>query len=292
MAALVARIGIRLLALLPLNAARWLGASVASLLWVFGAGGKRITRRNLKLCFPDLSEAERERLGRQSLAHTGRLVAETGMCWHWPEARWQRTIESVQGEQLVSDGLASGDGVLLLVPHIGNWEVVALYLGRYRLHALYDPPRLAGLDRALRRARNRGGAQLFPIDKRGILSVVRALRDGRLVGLLPDQVPDREAGVYVPFFGERALTMTLAQRLAKRSRARLVLGWGLRTSRGFSIGFEPLPDTLRSDNPGEAAAAMNREIERLVTRHPAQYQWEYKRFKRQPRGERNVYKSG
>lgn len=279
----------RVLSWLPLAAARRTGDALGTLVWLAHGNAARVTRINLALCFPELGERERRRLARRSLRQTSRLLGESGVTFRWPAARWRALVQDVQGERLVADALAGGRGVLVLVPHLGNWEFLSLYLGRYRMLALYDPPRLRGLEAPIRAARERGGAQLLAIDRGGMRALFEALRARRLVALLPDQVPRRQAGVYVPFFGVPALTMTFAHRLIQRTSPVVVLATALRVRGGFAIRFVAADPDVADADPVTAAAAMNRAIETLVRSAPDQYQWEYRRFRRPPPGRPSVY---
>lgn len=279
---------LRALSLLPLSwqrrVARWLGRAW----WMAGSAGARITATNLSMCFPDLTVEERRRLTIASLQNTAMLVTEAGAVYRWPERRYRALAVSVEGAGLLDTG--DGRGVLVLVPHFGNWEYLALVLGRYRVTALYDPPRVRALEPLIRNARNRAGANLLPIDAGGMRSFYRALASGGVTALLPDQVPDRQAGIYCPFFGHSALTMTFAHRLLQRTRARVVLGAAERCADGFHVRFLAMDAArLGGPDPQESVLAMNRAIEDLVRADPAQYQWEYKRFKRQPPGRPDPY---
>jgi len=178
----------------------------------------------------------------------------------------------------------------VLVPHFGNWEYLSLYLGRFGVTALYDPPRLGGLEAPIRRARSRAGANLVPIGRHGLKTVYETLMHAGVVALLPDQVPDRAAGVYADFFGNPALTMTFALRLIARTRPFVVMGSAVRVPEGFELRFVEADQGIYSADAKTAAAAMNRSIERLVCQAPDQYQWEYKRFKRPPPSEPDCYR--
>lgn len=277
------------LSLLSLKAQRRIGRWLGRLAWRLRVDSARTTYRNLAICFPGDDEDRRCRLARASLEHTGMLAAELGALYRWPEPRWRGLVVSVEGSERIDAALAERRGVLILVPHFGNWEMLALVLGRYRVTALYDPPRLRALEPLIRRARSRAGATLLPIDAGGLRSFYRALAAGQVAALLPDQVPERQAGVYADFFGHPALTMTFAHRVLQRSDARVLLGAAVRCGGGFHVRFVEPAGNLRDPDPVCSAAAMNRAIEQLVRSDPAQYQWEYKRFKRQPRGRQDPY---
>jgi KDO2-lipid IV(A) lauroyltransferase len=278
---LLARL-IRALSLLSLTSQRRLGRFIGTMAWYARSDGRRITEVNLQTCFPELDVAQRRRLARRSLQNTAMLFTELGAVYHWPQQRWQGLTVETHGGSSVDRAVSDGIGVLVLVPHFGNWEYMALVLGRYGLTALYDPPRLAALEPMMRDARNRAGARLLRIDAGGLRSIYQTLKGGRMAALLPDQVPARDAGVYAEFFGHPALTMTFAHRLTRRTGARVFIGAAMRCSGGFRVTFEDPGAEFSDPDPLVSARAMNRAIEALVRRDPAQYQWEYKRFKRQP----------
>jgi KDO2-lipid IV(A) lauroyltransferase len=268
---------------LSFGATERLGKTVGDLMFASGGTLSRITRTNLAVCFPQKSEEDLSALVRESLRHTGRFAAEFGIVWRRGDSRWKSLITAVDGIDAIDDTRGSGRGVLVLVPHFGNWEILNLFLGeRYGLTALYEPPRIASLDPIVREGRARTGSTLVPTTPGGIRALYAALKRGGVAGVLPDQVPPLAAGAYAPFFGRPALTMTLACRLAERIAPRLVLGHARRLpdASGFRLGFEALSDMERLGNSDAALTEMNSAIERLVRTDPAQYQWEYKRFKR------------
>lgn len=274
---------IRALGWLPLAAGRRLAKPLAAALDWLGADAARITRINLAHCFPDLGEGELQALARESLAHTARLLFESGPLAHWPARRLQGLMVAETGREAIAEALSSGRGALVFVPHFGNWEFLCFALGAFKFVALYDPPRMADLEAPLRRKRERFGAQLVPVaGPGGLRAVSKALQSGGLVCLLPDQVPHPRGGAFAPFFGQPALTMTLPHRLLQRTRPLALLGSARRVAKGFELAYQPLGDEIYAQDPQAFAAALNQAIEDLVRRDPAQYQWEYKRFKKQP----------
>lgn len=277
---------------LSIEKQRRIGRLLGRLAWRFDLEPARITRINLGACFPELAERDRRELARTSLEHTGMLAAEFGAVFRWPRERWEELAVSVRGEELIECARAAGRGVLILIPHFGNWEFMALALGRHRPTGLYDPPRIPGLEGPLRAARDRAGAKLLPIDAGGLRAFYRALAAGEVVALLPDQVPERHAGVYADFFGRPALTMTFVHRLLQRADPVVLLGAAIRCRGGFAIDYTDLGRALHGPDAAASARAMNRAIEALVRRDPAQYQWEYKRFKRPPPGVADPYRRG
>ncbi len=282
---------LRLCALLPLSRARALGRNLARLYWLLGGSSRRVTERNIELAFPALAADERRELARRSLLATGELATETGHAWLRPWSELQQRIESVEGASLVTDALGAGRGVILLAPHIGNWEVLGLHLATLGpTVSLFEPPQLASLGPLIRRARERSGASLVPTDNRGLATLLRSVRHGGIAGILPDQVPrSPSAGKNVRFMGVRCFTPTLACQMIRRSGAVAIFGMALRTPGGFRICYFPAGKDINSSDDMESLAAMNRGVETCVRAAPEQYQWEYKRFRVRPKDGPDVY---
>lgn len=277
---------------LPWRTGQALGASLGTLVAARNTRAARITAANLALCFPSYSNDERLELAKASLRATGQLAFETAELWAGGAVRWESHVRSVRGSEVVDAARAAGTGVLVLAPHVGNWELLNCLLGaRYGAAVMYEPPRNVFLEARINRARALTGSEPVPTTVAGLRRVLRRLADGGVAGLLPDQVPARESGVHAPFFGVPALTMTLPQRLLTRSRARPVLAAASRNSDGsFDVTFEHVGEEVRAADSRLAAAALNAAIETVVRRDPAQYQWEYARFKRPPVGVRSPYR--
>lgn len=278
------------MSLLPYSATRKVGDAIGSLTYLLRTRSARNTEANLRYCFPAMRDSKRKALAQQSLKHTGRLFAEAGIAFKWPEEKLKGLITGVDGFAPLQQALDEHRGILVLVPHFGNWELFALYFGRYGFMALYDPPKIESIDQMIRESRERTGATLLPIDAQGVRGVLQALKRGKPVSILPDQVPARSAGVYAPFFNRPALTMTFAHRLIRSTDPLVVLGSCMRGEEGFRIAFQEVEDAIRSEEVEDSVAAMNAAIEKLVERAPEQYQWEYKRFKKPPTGIADPYK--
>ncbi|HHQ41681.1 MAG TPA: lipid A biosynthesis acyltransferase [Chromatiales bacterium] len=269
-------------------AAAWrLADAVAGL-----AAGRRarvVAERNVALCLPQLDPERRAAVVRASLRHAARAYLEAPGLWRLSPPALARRVAAVEGEAALAGPLAAGRGVLLLVPHLGSWELVGLWCSaRWPMTSLYRPQHWA-VDRYIRRARERHGARLLPAGTAGVRGLYQSLREGRLVGMLPDHVP-RTGGVFAPFFGEPALTTTLPARLLARTGAAAVVGCALRLPGGrYRLRFVPAPPALAATDPAEAAAALNAAIAALIESAPEQYLWTYKRFKARPPGAAPVY---
>ncbi|MCZ6890285.1 MAG: lysophospholipid acyltransferase family protein [Gammaproteobacteria bacterium] len=272
-----------LMAKLPLRWARAVGSAAATVPWLARSRLATTTEVNIAMCFPEKSPHERRRLVIASLQESGKLLAETGMLWRWNATEIESTLVRVTGTEGLETATASGRGTLLLLPHFGNWELMSFVVGtRVDLVALYDPPKLRGLDTLVTQARERWGPKMYPPTVSGIRALFQALRDGKALALLPDQVPAPGAGLHAPFFNHCAFTMTFAHRIIRRADPLVLIGYAQRVKDGFDVRFQELDGEIRDPDPAVSAAAMNRAIEAVVRRDPAQYQWEYKRFRRQP----------
>lgn len=284
---------LRLLAYLPLPLLHAGGALAGTLAYLIPNSARHIARVNVELCFPDWPVRRKRALIRCSLRESAKALLELGPLWYRSPQQLLRLIREVEGAEILDAAIESGRGVLIIAPHLGSWELLQVWVARRtKLHALYRPPRQADLEGLIKRARGRTGAHFWPARPAGIRALYRALRAGDAIGILPDQQPPGE-GVFAPFFGVPAKTMTLFGKLAARSRAPMVMGWAERLAhgRGYRLHWRAVDETVRDPDPMQAATALNRVIEIAVRQQPCQYQWSYRRFSRQPQGERNPYKA-
>lgn len=269
---------------LPLPAARGLGRIAAQVAWLLSPASRRITERNIRLAFPQLGPPEQHRLARASFSATAQTACEMGHVWLRDIRHVTGLVREVSGEDAVRAALASGRGVVVLGPHLGNWEVLGLHVASLgRVVSLYEPPHLQELDGLLRSARERSGARLVPTSPRGLAALVRSVRDGQISGILPDQVPRATtAGLNVPFMNIPCFTGTLASKVIQRSGATAFFGFAQRVKGGFHIRFLPAEEAIYSADLERSLAALNRGVETCLRHCPEQYQWEYKRFRQRP----------
>lgn len=275
---------LKCLGLLPLSVGRTLGSFAGWVMWHSRGRARRFTLENLALCWPDLSDTERDRLARQSLKETGKTAAEAAAVWrHSPQWLMKQIVE-VEGAQHLHEGLEHGQGLLVLAPHLGNWEVVGSFLATQApTTALYQPPRQPALDALIYAGRRRSNMEMAPTNRRGVGQLLKALKRQEIVGILPDQVPEPgNGGEVAPFFGQPALTMTLVHNLIQRTGCTVVSVFAERVPSGFRLVILPADEGIYHEAAPESVAALNRSVEQCVRRAPAQYQWEYKRFRRLP----------
>lgn len=216
----------------------------------------------------------------RSIGHAGRLVTELPRLWLGAPVpvRWD-------GAHHIEAAQAAGRGLLFLTPHLGCFEITAqAYAARFGaerpMTVLYRPSRQAWLRPLVDHSRERPGLRTAATTLSGVRQLIAALRAGEAVGLLPDQVPPQGLGVWAPFFGRDAYTMTLSARLARSADAAVLLSWGERLpwGRGYVVHVRPL-DVPLPPEPEAAARVVNAAMETLVRESPAQYLWSYDRYK-------------
>jgi KDO2-lipid IV(A) lauroyltransferase len=228
-------------------------------------------------------------LARPAVAEAGRMVAELPFLWLRPHDRPIAPLVRWAGTEVIDNAYALGRGIVFLTPHLGCFEVTAqAYAERYGaahgpITVLYRPARQPWLREMIDASRARPGLATAPATLAGVRLMIRALRRGESVGLLPDQVPPEGMGVWAPFFGTPAYTMTLAARLVQQTGAVPLLAWGERLpgGAGYRVHFSALDEPLPADAQAQAecAAIINRAMERLIRLCPRQYLWGYHRYK-------------
>ena len=270
-----------LLGKLPLRWLHRLGAWLGWLVYFASPSYAARLRENLKKSGVCLNPADYRTVLHQAIAEAGKGALELPAVWLRPEQDVLRLIRRCHGWEHVEAALKRGKGIIFLTPHLGCFEITSLnYAAYHPVTVLYRPPKLRWLQPLLEAGRRRGQVTLAPTDMRGVKALLKALRRGEAVGILPDQTPGNGEGVWAEFFGRPAYTMTLAARLARSTGATVILIYAERLARGegFDVWQEPLPEGL-PDRPEDAARFLNAAIEGLIRKQPAQYLWSYNRYK-------------
>ncbi|MDR0213529.1 MAG: lysophospholipid acyltransferase family protein [Comamonas sp.] len=222
-----------------------------------------------------------------AVGHAGRMVFEMPRIW-----LGQLPPCNIVGGESAEKAYGRGKGIVFLTPHLGCFEMsVQAAAQRWSaahgdITVLYRPARQAWLAEILETARNRPGVQAVPTTLSGVRQMIKALRQGAAVGLLPDQVPPNGLGVWSPFFGRDAYTMTLAARLVLQTGATVIVArcerksWG----RGYTLYLEELP-VPESQTLETTVQLINEAMEAAIRQCPQQYLWGYGRYK-QPREEK------
>ncbi len=284
-----ARLLIRLIARLPISMAHRLGAGAGLIATYWPNRQRRNALMNIALCMPQLSRDEQRRMRNRNLKAFGQTYCEIAYLWLRPVEQVLSLVREVRGAELLQR--RAGEGLIVLSPHIGAWELAGLYLAAQGPTAIFYKPQKY-LDDLIRGARARSGAELAPITTKGIRVLVQALERGEYVGILPDQEPKADKGaVFAPFFSLPAFTMLLVNRLARRTGAPVIFMFAerLESGAGFRVHCIAAPEGIDSEDDNEAATALNRGIEQCVMTCPEQYLWPYKRFRRRPEGALKVY---
>ena len=265
----------RLLNLLPLALLHGLGGFLGRLIYLASPTYRRHLHENMAQAGVDPA------LRWRAAAEAGRQMTELARIWCRPLESAVEQVAEVVGQEHVDAARAAGRGIVFLTPHLGCFEITAQYLSTQApITVLYREPRSQGLRDLILMGRQRPQLHLAPADLSGVRTLIKALKRGQAIGLLPDQAPKTGEGAWLDFFGKPAYTMTLAARLTETG-ASVLLTWGERLpgGRGYRIHFTPPAAPLEGDTLNRAAA-INREVETLIRSCPAQYLWGYNRYKR------------
>jgi KDO2-lipid IV(A) lauroyltransferase len=269
---------LRIFARLPLFLFHTAGAALGWLVWMLSPRFRRLARENLASAgYPDPA------LARRSAMESGKAMLELIPVWFRPQPQ-AAALLTEHGDSLavIERARAAGKGVIFVTPHLGCFEVTAQWYAQRQgpMTALFSPPKM-GLAQRLVLGRGKPNLKLATPDLNGVRALMQALRAGEAVGILPDQVPSRGQGEWAEFFGRPAYTMTLVDRLAERTGAPIVLAYAERLPGG--AGFLGHAEAMPVREVGESAGRhLNRALEGLIRRCPAQYLWSYNRYKRPP----------
>ena len=268
----------------PLRLLHALGALIGWITYAASPTYRRRFRENAAIAGVPWPQA------RRAIAEAGRMVAELPWLWMRPADEPLGKRLQWEGTELIDEALAHQHGLLLLTPHLGSFEICAQAIaekfgGHTPITVLFRPARQQILRELVDGSRGRPGLLTAPATLAGVRQMIRALRKGEMVGLLPDQVPPEGLGVWAPCFGKPAYTMTLAGRLVQQTGAALLLIWGERLPRGegFVVRVLKAPTIAAADTPESAASTINLAMEQMIRHAPGQYLWGYHRYKN-PRG--------
>ena len=281
---------LRLSSLVSLEVARSAGRSLGRVAFRMNTHTVRVVRRNIELAYPERSCDRQEALVKEAVLEQGALTAELGHVWRRSSVYVMSKLRIVGIEHLEA-AAAEERGVLVLAPHVGNWEVLPHHLvTQGDFLGLFEPPKLPSVGKVVLDARKRPGGAYVPTTPKGLVQLVRHFKRGGLTGILPDQVPTHESGgLNVPFKGIECFTASLCANLLSKSDARAVLAGVFRVKGGWELVYLPVSLDIYNEDLELALRAMNQDIETLISGRDAQYQWSYKRFRTLPRGVVNHY---
>lgn len=273
----------RLLSTLPLRVLHLIGLVLGWTVYLISPTYRRRLDENI-------TRAGHGHARRAAVGESGKGILELAFVWCAPQDKVLRRA-TIENWEIAQAALDSKRGVIFLTPHLGCFEVIAQAIARrVPLAALYRPPRKAALKPLYEQARARGDLSLAPANLSGVRTLLKTLKKGLPVGLLPDQVPQQGEGVWADFFGRPAYTMTLPAKLQQMTGALVILSYAERLpgGRGYTIRFVPFEPAAAlpgedAPTPQWQARAINEAMEQLIARCPAQYVWSYNRYKT-PRG--------
>jgi KDO2-lipid IV(A) lauroyltransferase len=285
-----ARLGVlllRALALLPLPVVRRVGEAAGSLAWVLARSRRRVALTNLRMCFPEWSDARREQVARAHFRCFMASFFERFIVWYAPPGRIRGLVELRGLEHVLAH---RGRPLIVLAPHF-----VGLDAGGVRLQmevggtSMYANQKSRVLTEVMTRGRSRFGGQKMLLRNEGLRPALRLIRNGVPFYFLPDMDLGPRDAVFVPFFGVPAATVTSAARLARLTGAAVVPFVTRMTPGGYVAQALPAWTGFPGEDLVEAARRMNAFIEQCVLEMPEQYLWTHKRFKTRPPGEPSPY---
>ncbi len=284
-------IGLRLLSLLPYGLLLGAGKLIGRVLYHASPDRREIARINLRLCFPKMSEHERERLLRTNFESLGIAVCETAMAFFWSDRRLA-PLAHVEGLEHLRRAIAQGRGVILLTCHMTHLEVSGHLLALHEtISLMYREHKNPLMDQAIRESR--AARAHDTIERNDVRDMIRELRRGHAVWYAPDQnYGGTTQVVFVPFFGVPALTVTTTARLAQMTGAAVVPFFPVRMGDGSGYRVRVLPalDGFPSGDEVSDTLRINQMVEQAILEAPDQYLWVHRRFKSGPQGRTDHYR--
>ncbi|HKB82512.1 MAG TPA: lysophospholipid acyltransferase family protein [Burkholderiales bacterium] len=270
---------LRQLAKLPLSWIHAVGGALGWMVYLLSSTYAARLRANLLQSGLWRDEHDYQRILRRNIAESGKAGTELIPVWFRPVAPALRLVVHAGPIALVEDAERRERGVIYLTPHLGCFDAAALWVAQRRpITVLYRPPRMKVLQPLIEAGRGRDRVRLAPANFGGVRLLLKALRRGEAVGILPDQVPARGEGLWTDFFGRPAYTMTLVGKLVEATGASVLMTAAVRLAdgAGYAIHFTKFDGNLMGD---DGARALNSAIERLIKLEPSQYLWSYNRYK-------------
>lgn len=272
---------------LPLRWLRALGAGLGRLLYRFGRERRGVVLTNLRLCFPELGEAEREALARRHFVAFAQSALDRSLSWWAPQDRLERIIRIRGIEHLTERG---DRPTIMLCPHFVGLDAGATRISMYLTAcSVFSQQKNPVFNRLLYHGRTRFNPALLLSRKEGMRKIVKSMKDGYPFYYLPDMDFGRKESIFVPFFGVPAATIPALSRLVRLTGAQVVPCIARMVPDGYEVEVMPPWDNFPGDSVEADTEFMNRFIENQVLRMPEQYYWVHRRFKTRPPGEQKVY---
>ncbi|UZE30568.1 lipid A biosynthesis lauroyl acyltransferase [Pseudomonas asplenii] len=276
---------------LPYCALLRIGRILGAVMYRVAGERRRIAARNLELCFPEKSSAERTRLLKENFASTGIAFFEMAMSWWWAKPRLAR-LAHVEGLEHLQQAQREGKGVILMALHFTTLEIGAALLGQqHTIDGMYREHGNALFDFVQRRGRERHNLDSLAVERDDVRGMLKLLRAGRAIWYAPDQDYGIKQSIFVPLFGIQAATVTATSKFARLGKALVVPFTQERLAEGS--GYRLVIHPPLTDFPAESEEAdclrINRWVEASLRACPEQYLWTHRRFKSRPAGEPRLY---
>ena len=265
------------------------------MLFYFNNRNKHISKVNIELCFPELSDKEKHKLLRQTLIENGKTLIECFWLWRHPKQVLTSLLGKIENKHLLQQANQKSLGTIFVTPHFGSWEFIGLLTAAHTdLFILYAPPKSKYIEQLSCKGRASTGGKVISTESLNIKTLIKHLKSGGSVGILPDQVPEGNGGTYSSFFGRKCYTSTLVCRLANKLKCPVVFCYALRTQDNFihyNAHYFVADEKIYNEDINIATNALNTSIESFINTAPSQYIWGYKRFKRPAPGDSDPYKT-
>ena len=265
------------LATISLPTIHRLGSALGFLTFLFSPKSKQLVYDNLKQSQIFKDEKSLKLTVKKNISESGKSVLETFAIWQKNEQEILAMVKQAQGWNGIETALQEGKGIIFLTPHLGCFEITSIYYGAQNpITVLFRSPKMKWILPFIEKGRTRTGVTLAEANANGVRKLMQALNRGEAVGILPDQIPSAGEGEWAPFFGKPAYTMTLASKLANKTGAAVIIVFGERlvNGGGFIIHCKRLEDGAIA-----TPTLLNKAIEQQVQQSPAQYLWNYPRYK-------------
>lgn len=271
------RLLLKPLAAISLPTIHRLGSALGFLTFFFSPKSKQLIYDNLKQSQIFKDTKNLKLTVKQNISESGKSILETFAIWQKNEQEILAMVKQTQGWNDVETALQAGKGIIFLTPHLGCFEITSIYYGAQNpITVLFRPPKMKWILPFIEKGRTRTGVTLAEANASGVRKLMQALKKGDAVGILPDQIPSAGEGEWAPFFDKPAYTMTLASKLANKTGAAVIVAFGERLPNGdgFIIHCKRLEDGAIA-----TPTLLNKAIEQQIKRSPAQYLWNYPRYK-------------
>ena len=281
---------LRLLALLPYRMQMKIGQFLGYISYKLMPTRRSIVQTNIRICFPSLSENEREALVKKAFASTGMAVLEVGISW-WASKSLIKKLHKVEGIEHLNSALAENKGVILLVSHFTTMEIAGTFIGTHidNFKVVYKYSHNPLFEWFMQKKRLKNCAGL--LQHKNLRDIIRSIKQGDVVWYSPDQDFGHKDSIFAPFMGVSTCTLLSTQKLAKITQAPVVPFYVERDANlnGYTIRFSPALDNFPTDDAVADATKINTAIEQQIIKTPEQYLWAHRRFKSRPPGEENFY---